>query len=108
MAENRHFKVSVNVYLQLQTQRQRGFAVLLHKHPLYYYTNRRMTMTEAKFKKYDRVKVRCIETGIVYDSAAEAAFKLPCGRSAMSNHLAGRFPHIKGKHFERVEEPSDE
>lgn len=60
-------------------------------------------MTETKpHKPYSRVKVRCVELGIVYNSAAEAAEAFNCGKSAMANHLAGRFPHLRGLHFERV------
>jgi hypothetical protein len=60
-----------------------------------------MTATKPH-KPYSRVKVRCVELGIVYDSAAAAAEAFNCGKSAMANHLAGRFPHLRGLHFERV------
>lgn len=53
--------------------------------------------------RWDRTAVRCIETGEVYDSAAAAAHALGVGRGTISNHLAGRYPHVRGKHFERVE-----
>lgn len=55
-------------------------------------------------EKWDRGQVRCVETGTIYDSAAQAAHSLGCTRSTMSNHLNGRFPHIRGKHFEYVQE----
>jgi hypothetical protein len=55
-------------------------------------------------EKYDRHKIRCVETGTVYDSAAAAAFAIGCSRGAMSNHLAGRHAHVRGKRFERVAE----
>ena len=53
--------------------------------------------------KWKRVQIMCVETGEIYDSAAAACHALGCGKSAMSNHLAGRFPHLRGKHFKRVE-----
>lgn len=65
-------------------------AVLLHAQP--------------KHEKYDRHRIKCVETGEIFESAAAAAHSLGCGRSAMSNHLSGRFPHIRGKHFVRIEE----
>ena len=52
--------------------------------------------------KYQRVKVQCLETGVVYDSASAAANAIGCGKSAMANHLAGRFPHVRGLHFKRA------
>lgn len=48
---------------------------------------------------YKTGKIVCLETGIVYESASELARILGCSKSAISNHLAGRFPHIRGKHF---------
>lgn len=56
--------------------------------------------------KYKRVKVKCLETGVIYDSAAAACRAIGCGKSAMVNHLAGRFPDIRGMHFERTAIPS--
>lgn len=53
---------------------------------------------------WERGQVRCIDTGEIFESAAAAAHSIGCGRSAMSNHLSGRFPHIRGKRFERVAE----
>lgn len=55
-------------------------------------------------KKWDRCQVRCIDTGEVFESSSAAANSIQCGRSAMSNHLSGRHPHVKGKRFERVVE----
>ena len=54
--------------------------------------------------KWQRVKIKCLETGEIYDSAASAAHAVGCGKSAMSNHLSGRFPHIRGLRFERLYE----
>ena len=53
-------------------------------------------------KPWTRTPVHCIDLGITFDSAVEAAKFIGCGKSAMSNHLAGRFPHIRGMRFERV------
>ncbi len=53
--------------------------------------------------KWQRTQVMCVETGEIYDSAAAACTALGCGKSAMSNHLSGRFPHLRGLHFKRVE-----
>lgn len=52
--------------------------------------------------RYSRTAIRCIELGTVYANLTAAADAIGCGKSAMSNHLAGRFPHVRGLHFERV------
>lgn len=57
-------------------------------------------MTEKK--THNRGAVRCIDTGILYASAAAACRAISCTRCGMSNHLAGRAPHIRGLRFERV------
>lgn len=51
---------------------------------------------------WTRTSVMCIETGEIFDSAQEAAEFIGCGKSAMSNHLSGRHPHVRGKHFKRI------
>lgn len=56
----------------------------------------------TEHEPWSRAQVRCIETGEVFSSAREAAKHVNVGDSAMSNHLAGRFPHVGGKTFERV------
>ncbi|MAK38181.1 MAG: hypothetical protein CMC15_18620 [Flavobacteriaceae bacterium] len=58
-------------------------------------------------KKYKRYKVRCIETEEVFESAAAAAHSVNRGRSAMCNHLNGRFPDLAGKTFERIEDDDE-
>lgn len=54
--------------------------------------------------KYQKTKIKCVETGQVFDSAAHAAHVAGCNRCTMANHLAGRTKHISGKHFVRVGE----
>lgn len=54
-------------------------------------------------RKYRRYKVQCIETAEIFDSAAAAAAAIGCGRSAMANHLAKRFPTVRGKRFRRID-----
>lgn len=51
---------------------------------------------------YNRARVRCIETGIIYESVSHAASVIGCGRSAICNQLEGRFPHVRGYTFERL------
>lgn len=53
-------------------------------------------------KQWKRTQIRCIETGEVYENLSTAAIAINCTKGAMSNHLAGRHPHIRGKRFERV------
>ena len=53
-------------------------------------------------KPHKRGPVRCIETGVIYGSATAAATALGRTLCALSNHLAGRAPHLSGYHFERV------
>lgn len=50
------------------------------------------------------VKVKCNETGIVYDNIARAAAAHDAARSAMSNHLNRKVGHksVKGYTFSRV------
>lgn len=57
-------------------------------------------------KKYQRSAVRCIETGEVFISAAEAAHHLNMTRAAVSAHLSGKAPSVAGLHFERVKIPA--
>lgn len=49
-------------------------------------------------------RVQCIETGIIYNSSAEACRALDLSSSALSNHLAGRtgFKTVKGYTFTRI------
>lgn len=53
-------------------------------------------------KPYTRCQIRCLDNGTIYNNLTEAAAAVGCGKSAMCNHLAGRFPHIRGMKFERV------
>lgn len=53
-----------------------------------------------------RGPVRCIETGVIYKNARAACKALGRTPCAMANHLAGRAPHVKGLHFERLPEPA--
>ncbi len=61
-------------------------------------------------KPYERVKIECIETGLIFDSVTHAAEILGCGKSAIVNHLnrPERFPHIRGVHLRRLAVPSHE
>jgi hypothetical protein len=60
--------------------------------------------TEAAPPAWSRTKIKCVESGLIFDNLTEASKAMGCGKSAMSNHLAGRFPHLRGLHFERVVE----
>jgi hypothetical protein len=51
---------------------------------------------------YERVKVKCLETGEVFDNAKDAALKLGCSKGAISSHLNGRFPSIRGIHLKKI------
>jgi hypothetical protein len=53
-------------------------------------------------KKYERVKIRCVDTGEIFENLTEAAKAIGCGKSALSNHLSGRYPHVRGKKYERL------
>lgn len=55
---------------------------------------------------HTRGPVRCIETGTIYKNANAACKALGRTRCAMANHLAGRAPHVKGLHFERLKQPA--
>lgn len=48
-------------------------------------------------------KVRCVETGEVFESYKNAAEKLGLNRSHVSQAVSGRVPTAKGYHFERVD-----
>ena len=54
------------------------------------------------------IKVRCIETGEVYNSCNEAVRKLGLPKSAVSNVIRGIQKSAKGLHFEVVEEEPEE
>ena len=53
-------------------------------------------------------KVRCIETGEVYNSCIEAGRKLGLPKSAVSKIIRGTQKSAKGLHFEVVEEEEEE
>lgn len=60
-----------------------------------------------KHKPYAHNKVRCVEgafAGLVFPNVTAAATAIGCGKSAMCNHLNGRFPAVRGMKFERVVE----
>lgn len=48
-------------------------------------------------------KIRCIETGVVYDSIKECSEKMNIDRSYIHKHLKGAIKTIKGHSFERIE-----
>lgn len=50
--------------------------------------------------KVTRKRVRCVETGVTYDSVAEAARAHDDKPSRMSAHLSGRVRSVRGFHFE--------
>lgn len=47
-------------------------------------------------------KVRCVETGEVYESMTAAEKALGLNRAMMSAHLRGRVKNINGHHFRKV------
>lgn len=49
--------------------------------------------------KITRKKVKCLESGIIYESMSAAARSMGVTSSAMSSHLSGRIRSIKGRHF---------
>lgn len=51
----------------------------------------------------DDLKIRCVETGRVYDNQTEAARDIGCSRGLISYALDTQGP-AKGYHFERVNE----
>lgn len=53
-------------------------------------------------------KVRCIETGEVYNSCKEASIKLGLSESAVSKIIRGIWKESKGYHFELIEEETEE
>ena len=53
--------------------------------------------------KAHRKKVRCIETGIIYNSIKEAAESMGLTISALSHHLRGKTKSCGGYHWEYVE-----
>lgn len=50
------------------------------------------------------VKVRCVETGVVYRSIKDAAADIGLAPKSLQNHLRGHNHTAAGKHFEYVEE----
>lgn len=48
------------------------------------------------------IPVRVLETGEIYISIADCARNTGCCRSDIFKQLAGRLPHVKGLHFERL------
>lgn len=54
-------------------------------------------------KQWKRSQIRCVETGEIYQNLSTAAIAIGCTKGALSNHLAGRHPHVRGKTFKRIE-----
>jgi hypothetical protein len=46
--------------------------------------------------------VRCLETGEIFISQADAAKAMNISASILSSHLNGKFEHALGNHFERI------
>lgn len=59
---------------------------------------------ENNLKKAKCKKIRCIETGEIFESVNAAAKKVDVGASAMSMHLHGHNKSCGGYHFEFVME----
>ena len=49
-----------------------------------------------------RTRVRCLETGREYDSVLQCARDMSLLDSEIFKHMAGKRPHVKGYHFERI------
>ena len=49
-------------------------------------------------------KVKCVETNVVYDSIRECYRQTDCNYSEISRQLRGDISHVKGYHFEIVNE----
>lgn len=49
-----------------------------------------------------RTRVRCIETGKEYDSVLQCAKDMSLFDSEIFKQMAGKRPHVKGYHFERI------
>ena len=50
-----------------------------------------------------RTRVRCIETGKEYNSVLQCAKDMSLFDSEIFKQMAGKRPHVKGYHFERIE-----
>lgn len=48
------------------------------------------------------IRVRVVETGLIFDSVSECARALDCDRSSISKCLVGKISNVKGWHFEVV------
>lgn len=59
-------------------------------------------------KSRKAIKVRCIETGEVYNSCSEASKAIGVAASSISRVVSGKQESIKGLHFEAVEENTKE
>lgn len=51
-----------------------------------------------------KISIKCLETGKTYDSLSEAANDLDLRQGNISRHLKGIVSHVKGYHFEKVED----
>lgn len=47
-------------------------------------------------------KIRCVETGEVFETQADAAASVNRGRATMSQHLSGVLKTCGGRHFELI------
>lgn len=68
-----------------------------------YINNLQWISKPDNIKKAQNVKIKCVETGIVYPSVTEAASAVDRDKSAISNCLAGRIKTCGGYHWQYVD-----
>lgn len=61
------------------------------------------TRTERQAKGHYK-KIKCIETGQIFDSIKQASEKTGCDRSAIAKVCKGKMEKVKGLHFKYVED----
>ena len=54
--------------------------------------------------QFEPNKIKCLETGEIFDSIKDCASKLNIDASNLSKHLKGKYKKVHGLHFERVYE----
>jgi len=54
-------------------------------------------------KAWKRSKIQCVESGLIFESLTQLCKVLNKDKSTMSNHLAGRTPHVGGLRYIRVD-----
>ena len=81
---------------------ERAYGPIVTVRPLSFFSKQFVTVVLRDGRGHPGYVVKCLETGSIYLSQAEAAKAMGFTPSTLSQHLNGMRSHIHGFHLERV------